>query len=117
MSLPWTQLRKGAGNARSVDTTEITKVMADWLNDPHSAFHADPQLLRASRANRGVVHATTGYLLTSLDVDWDNPQYVASASTNGPFSRSLAFLCRHRFPLPPATIPESARPFRTTELQ
>jgi len=65
------ELQVGANAARSTDTSRIKSSVAEWLN-AQTVGRPDPLLTLASRKERGIQNDTTGRLLCSISLDWDD---------------------------------------------
>lgn len=71
------QLKTGATDARSDDTSKLKVAVAEWLNarrtsptDPGACL--DPR----DRNDRGISNDYTGRLLCPIDYDWEDLGYV-----------------------------------------
>ncbi|KAF9793110.1 hypothetical protein BJ322DRAFT_1016714 [Thelephora terrestris] len=67
------ELQEGANSARSCDTHRIKCLVADWLNSQESN-PPTPPLTRTKCDDRGIQNDTTGRLLCSISLDWDDEQ-------------------------------------------
>jgi len=65
------QLQEGANAARSADTSRIKFSVAEWLN-AQTVNRPDPLLTLNSRKEQGIQNDTTGWLLCSISLDWDD---------------------------------------------
>jgi hypothetical protein len=71
------QLQKGANDARGDDVLSVREAVANWLN---KAYPAHTPLDISSRADRGIKHETTGWLLCPIEYDWTDERQVISLS-------------------------------------
>lgn len=69
LDFSYTQLQKGANDARSDDIRRIKEELAIWINRDYSPT---PALELRSRHDRGLQNDTTGALLCPIEYDWSD---------------------------------------------
>jgi Family of unknown function (DUF6698) len=77
VSLTFTQIQKGAAQARSDDTKSLKSAVLDWITPRGQPLN--PPLSRNVKVDRGFQHECTGSLLCPAGLDWSCPEYVVQS--------------------------------------